>query len=187
MSPAPTKHDLDERPEILFQNAMPVGHDLTRSLRLSFLIIKRRKHKYLHYKTRYLSAVYPHLFATCIFTNNKMKVFMQATLGRQALTSSLGATGFIAGDLLYLLNKTHPEYDITCLVRTQENADKVKSKYPDVRCALGSNDSDEVIQSEVEKADLIIRVSEFCLTVLTVQTPLSQPTISPASPQSALH
>lgn len=82
------------------------------------------------------------------------------------LTSSLGATGFIAGDLLYLLAKTHPEYAITCLVRTQENADKVRSKYPDVRCVLGSNDSDEVIQSEVEKADLIIRKSGACSAVL---------------------
>ena len=102
------------------------------------------------------------------------------------LTASLGATGFIAGDLLYLLAKTHPEYAITCLVRKQENADKVQSKYPDVRCVLGSNESDEVIQSEVEKADLIIRKSGFCSTVLTPQIPRSRPTIYPASPPSAL-
>jgi hypothetical protein len=74
--PAPTRHDVDGRPEVLFLNVMPVGHDLTRSLRLSFLIIKRRKQKYLHYKTRYLSVVYPHLFSTRIFTKNRMKVFM---------------------------------------------------------------------------------------------------------------
>jgi len=99
------------------------------------------------------------------------------------LTASLGATGFIAGDLLYLLAKTHPEYAITCLVRTQENADKVQSKYPDVKCVLGSNDSDEVIQSEVEKADLFIGP---CSTVLMSQTPQSRPTTYPASPPSAL-
>jgi hypothetical protein len=74
-----------------------------------------------------------------------------------------------------------------CLDRKQENADKVKSKYPDVRCALGSNDSDEVIQSEVEKADLVIRESELCSTVLTVQTQQSRPTTYPVSPRSALH
>ncbi|THX74661.1 hypothetical protein D6D04_07816 [Aureobasidium pullulans] len=45
----------------------------------------------------------------------------------------LGATGYIGGDLLYLLNKTHPE----------------------VKIALGDNNSADVIAEEVAKADLI--------------------------------
>jgi Spy/CpxP family protein refolding chaperone len=76
MSLAPTRHDLDERPKILTQIVMRVGHDLTRSPRQSFLMIRQRKYKYLHYITRFQLVAYPQLVAAGIFTKNKMKASM---------------------------------------------------------------------------------------------------------------
>ena len=60
---------------------------------------------------------------------------------------------------MYLLNKTHPEYEITVLVRDQDKAEIIAAEYPRVKIALGDNNSADVIAEEVAKADLIYRES----------------------------
>lgn len=34
-----------------------------------------------------------------------------------------GATGYIKGDLLYVISHEHPEWEITCIVRTEEKGE----------------------------------------------------------------
>ncbi|THV97627.1 hypothetical protein D6D26_06638, partial [Aureobasidium pullulans] len=82
----------------------------------------------------------------------------------------LGATGYIGGDLLYLLNKTHPEYEITVLVRDQDKAAIIAAEYPRVKIALGDNNSADVIAEEVAKADLIYHAANSADDVSSVQS-----------------
>ncbi|THW46118.1 hypothetical protein D6D25_04378 [Aureobasidium pullulans] len=82
----------------------------------------------------------------------------------------LGATGYIGGDLLYLLNKTHPEYEITVLVRDQDKAAIIAAEHPRVKIALGDNNSADVIAEEVAKADLIYHAANSADDVSSVQS-----------------
>lgn len=71
--------------------------------------------------------------------------------------SSTGITGYIGGDAFYVLHQAHPEYEYSALVRTQDKADKVKAKYPNVRIVLGGLDDDQVLRDEAAKADIVLR------------------------------
>lgn len=69
-----------------------------------------------------------------------------------------GATGYIAGDALYVLNKAHPEYDYSLLVRTEEKAKKIKQAYPNVRIVIGDLDASDILEREAAKADIVLRM-----------------------------
>jgi hypothetical protein len=73
----------------------------------------------------------------------------------------LGATGFIGGDLLASLQEQYPEYEITCLVRTQDKADTIRAVYPDVKVVLGDNESAEIVERETMNADIVFRECRF--------------------------
>jgi putative NADH-flavin reductase len=74
--------------------------------------------------------------------------------------NSLGATGFVGGDLLSQLQTRHAEeFSVTCLVRTEEKGEQIRKVYPDVRVVLGDNDDGEVIEREVREADIVFRKS----------------------------
>ena len=72
----------------------------------------------------------------------------------------LGATGYIGGDLLYLLNETHPDFEITALVRNREKAAAITAEYPQVQIVYGDNESSQVIEEQVARADVIFRKLE---------------------------
>ena len=53
----------------------------------------------------------------------------------------------------------HPDWNYTCLVRTQEKAEAVQQAFPGVRTVIGDLDSDELLEEEAARADIIIRKS----------------------------
>lgn len=79
-----------------------------------------------------------------------------------------GATGYIAGDALYVLNKAHPEYEYTALVRSQEKADKVRAAYPKINIVLGGLDDSSLLEEEAAKADVVLRRFQDILNIDSV-------------------
>lgn len=73
---------------------------------------------------------------------------------------STGATGYIGGDALYALNQAHPDWEYSALIRTQEKADQVKSKFPNLRPVIGGLDDFDIIKEEAAQADIVLR--EYC-------------------------
>ncbi|KAF3911763.1 hypothetical protein AA313_de0206318 [Arthrobotrys entomopaga] len=65
----------------------------------------------------------------------------------------LGITGYIGGTAAKILIAKHPEYDITALVRNNDQADRVKEAFPNVRTVIGDLDSLELIKEESSNAD----------------------------------
>jgi hypothetical protein len=70
-----------------------------------------------------------------------------------------GATGYIGGDLLFLISQTHPEWEITCIVRNKKSGNTVSASYPDVRIVYGDNDSAGLLEEEAVKADIVFHTS----------------------------
>ncbi|EPS34760.1 hypothetical protein PDE_09724 [Penicillium oxalicum 114-2] len=66
-----------------------------------------------------------------------------------------GATGYIGGEVLHTIVKAHPDWEITALVRTQEKADLVSSKYPNIRIIQGDLDSVELIEDQAKNAHIV--------------------------------
>jgi hypothetical protein len=66
--------------------------------------------------------------------------------------------GYIGGDILYALEKAHPEYEYTALVRNSDSAAPVAAQYPKIRFAYGSFDDSNIIEEEASKADFVIRM-----------------------------
>lgn len=83
-------------------------------------------------------------FILCMFTTDK--------------SSSTGATGYIGGDALYAIATAHPEYEITALVRNSQKGALVAKQYPRIKLAYGDLDSDELIEEESRKADIVCRM-----------------------------
>ncbi|KAI1866555.1 hypothetical protein JX265_007856 [Neoarthrinium moseri] len=71
-----------------------------------------------------------------------------------------GSTGFIGGDALYALNQSHPDWEYSILVRTQEKADQVKAKYPKVRAVIGDLDNSKIIEEEASRADIVLHTAD---------------------------
>ncbi|KAI5298840.1 hypothetical protein KEM56_003734 [Ascosphaera pollenicola] len=68
-----------------------------------------------------------------------------------------GATGYIGGDVFYVVANAHPDWQIAVLVRSDEAAKKVKEQYPNVRIVKGDLDSADIIEEEVKNADIVYR------------------------------
>jgi hypothetical protein len=54
------------------------------------------------------------------------------------------------------LQKAHPEYHIVALVRNEAQAKIIKAAFPAVETVTGDLDSDEVLQAEAAKADVVL-------------------------------
>lgn len=67
-----------------------------------------------------------------------------------------GASGYVGGDVLQLLRKTHPEYAIRALVRDDEKANAIKRAVADVQIVKGSLDDAEIVSSEASSADVVL-------------------------------
>ncbi|KXG49812.1 Semialdehyde dehydrogenase, NAD-binding [Penicillium griseofulvum] len=71
-----------------------------------------------------------------------------------------GATGYIGGDGLFTIASTHPDWEFSALVRSEEKANQVTSKYPQIRTVIGDLDSSELIEEEVKKADIVFHFAD---------------------------
>lgn len=70
---------------------------------------------------------------------------------------STGATGYIGGDALFHLVENHPEYELASLVRNSEKGAQVASQYASVRLVYGDLDSEQTLEEEARKADIVLR------------------------------
>lgn len=70
-----------------------------------------------------------------------------------------GTTGYIGGDALYALEKAHPDYEYTAMVRNSDRGALVAAVYPRIRLVYGTNDDTKLIEEECAKADIVIRMS----------------------------
>ncbi|KAK8088121.1 nucleoside-diphosphate-sugar epimerase [Apiospora hydei] len=71
-----------------------------------------------------------------------------------------GATGYIGGDALFVLSQTHPDFEFSLLVRTQEKADKVKAQYPNATIILGKLDDSGLLREQAAKADIVLHTAD---------------------------
>jgi nucleoside-diphosphate-sugar epimerase len=79
--------------------------------------------------------------------------------GKQTLFL-IGATGYIGGEILAQLQSFEIPFEITALVRSQEQADKLASALPSVRTVLGDLNSHELLVKESSNADVIIQSAD---------------------------
>lgn len=68
-----------------------------------------------------------------------------------------GASGYVGGQTAATLIAAHPEYDVTALVRNQEQAAKLKTVWPKITTRIGTLDDDSILQEEAAKADVVLR------------------------------
>jgi nucleoside-diphosphate-sugar epimerase len=65
-------------------------------------------------------------------------------------------SGYIGGHQLAPLQKMHPEYHLVALVRDESQAKVIKTAYPTIETVIGDLDSDQVLQAEAAKADVVL-------------------------------
>ncbi|KAF2735825.1 NAD(P)-binding protein [Polyplosphaeria fusca] len=65
-----------------------------------------------------------------------------------------GATGYIGGTVLDTLVSTHPDYDVTVLLRNVP--ENFRSTYPNVKIVNGHFDSTDIIADAASQADIVI-------------------------------
>ncbi|TVY82495.1 Uncharacterized protein LSUE1_G001587 [Lachnellula suecica] len=71
-----------------------------------------------------------------------------------------GVTGYVGGQLLHSMIAKHPDYQITGLVRTREQEQKIISRYPSVRTAIGDLNSANVIIEQSKQADVVLQTAD---------------------------
>lgn len=73
-----------------------------------------------------------------------------------------GASGYIGGQVLRELARSHPAYVVAALVRKVEDGKQIKEKFPKVRIVNGSLDDVDLIEEEASKASVILSMySQF--------------------------
>ncbi|KAJ5333911.1 hypothetical protein MYU51_018289 [Penicillium brevicompactum] len=70
-----------------------------------------------------------------------------------------GATGYIGGEILHVLQQANPDYDVSVLIRDQEKANKVLAAFPQVRVVLADLDNVDIIEEEARKANVVIHAA----------------------------
>jgi len=73
--------------------------------------------------------------------------------------SSTGASGFIGGDALYALEKAHPDWEFSILVRSKDSGAKIQKAHPKVNLVIGSLDDSETVANAAAAADIVVRMS----------------------------
>jgi N-acetyl-gamma-glutamylphosphate reductase len=62
---------------------------------------------------------------------------------------------------LFAITSAHPDWQISALIRSQEKAAQVASKYPHIRIVIGDLDSSDLIEKEVQDADIVFSMSTY--------------------------
>ncbi|KAK5169040.1 uncharacterized protein LTR77_006349 [Saxophila tyrrhenica] len=65
-----------------------------------------------------------------------------------------GGTGYIGGTVLDTIVKTHPEYDVTALLRNVPS--NFSTRYPNVHIVKGDYDSTDIISDAASKAEIVV-------------------------------
>lgn len=84
-----------------------------------------------------------------------MSLFLVHAHGFSVLTETF--EGYVGGDAFYALEKKHPDYEYTLLVRNEERGKEVKVKYPNAKLVYGSLDDSIVIEKAAAEADIVVR------------------------------
>lgn len=72
----------------------------------------------------------------------------------------VGASGYIGGTFLTLLTKSNPAISVRALVRSTEQADRLKEFYgSNVTTVIGSLEDLDLLRAEGSKADIIIQTA----------------------------
>jgi N-acetyl-gamma-glutamylphosphate reductase len=69
-----------------------------------------------------------------------------------------GASGYVGSQLLHDMVAKHPDWHVTGLVRTEEQAKKINSKHPSVHMVIGDLDSSDIIIEQSKQANVVIRI-----------------------------
>lgn len=69
-----------------------------------------------------------------------------------------GVSGYIGGHVVADLIKKHPEYQYTTLVRTEKQAEIIRSTWPAVGTVLGDLDNSDLLVEQGKRADVILRM-----------------------------
>lgn len=64
---------------------------------------------------------------------------------------------------MYAIANAHPDWDITCLVRTSDKGAKVAKDYSKVKFVYGTLDDADLIEGEVKKADIVCSMCPTCI------------------------
>lgn len=68
-----------------------------------------------------------------------------------------GVSGYVGGQLGETLSREHPEFEMTTLVRTEEQAQKVQARWPHMRIVVGDLDSHDLLVREAAASDVVLR------------------------------
>jgi nucleoside-diphosphate-sugar epimerase len=68
-----------------------------------------------------------------------------------------GVSGFVGGQLGQTLSLKHPEFEMTALVRTEEQAQKVQARWSHIRTVVGDLDSHDLLVREAAASDVVLR------------------------------
>ncbi|KAK7726434.1 hypothetical protein SLS53_009521 [Cytospora paraplurivora] len=68
----------------------------------------------------------------------------------------IGGTGHLGGAVLDLLQREHPDVPLKALIRSDDKASRLKSRYPKVAAVMGDLDSLTVLEEESRSADIVI-------------------------------
>ncbi|KFY81989.1 hypothetical protein V500_10923 [Pseudogymnoascus sp. VKM F-4518 (FW-2643)] len=70
-----------------------------------------------------------------------------------------GVTGYIGGEVAVMLAEKHPEYNLVFLVRKDEQAKTVKSRFPSSETVIGDLDSHDVLFEQGKRADVVLQTA----------------------------
>ncbi|KAF7718836.1 Uncharacterized protein PECH_007145 [Penicillium ucsense] len=70
-----------------------------------------------------------------------------------------GAAGYVGGQTTGLLMSTHPEYEVVALVRNEEQALKVKGRWPEINTVIGTLDDHAILRQESTKAAVVLQLA----------------------------
>lgn len=70
-----------------------------------------------------------------------------------------GASGFIGGDFLHILDAAKLPVCITILERSESDAKTIQSKFPDVRIVRGTLDDASLLEQESAAADIVVNLA----------------------------
>ncbi|KAJ4111353.1 hypothetical protein NW768_011931 [Fusarium equiseti] len=73
--------------------------------------------------------------------------------------NSTGASGYIGGDVLHLLLKSHPEYKVHALVRDTSKGAAITEAFQQVKIVNGGLDDTDIIAQEAKEADIVIHLA----------------------------
>lgn len=70
-----------------------------------------------------------------------------------------GASGYVGGQVLQELSRSHPEYTIAALIRDGEVAKRITAIFPNVRAVVGSLDDSGIVEEEASKASIVLHLA----------------------------